>query len=231
MRSTQAVGESRWRSQFLQPGIALLHCGVLAPRSSRAPAIPGLALSKVSRRSRPRSPATAGGAVNFSSLELRFCTAVWLAPRSLRPVLLSSASKVSEVDPCRKRQRLVGRPLSQAREAGAVNFSSLGSRFCTAVLPVLPSSRAPAIPGLAHSKVSQRGRPQSLAQSIPPAWDRTFALRQCSRLPCSGRSSTQPSPNSAGLNSAEVSTQQVPSQQSLRNARQPDKLRQMQRTG
>ena len=137
MRSTQAVGESRWRSQFLQPGIALLHCGVLAPRSSRAPAIPGLALSKVSRRSRPRSPATAGGAVNFSSLELRFCTAVWLAPRSLRPVLLSSASKVSEVDPCRKRQRLVGRPLSQAREAGAVNFSSLGSRFCTAVCSLL----------------------------------------------------------------------------------------------
>ena len=86
-------------------------------------------------------------------------------------------------------------------------------------LYVAPVFRAPAIPGLAHSKVSQRGRPQSLAQSIPPAWDRTFALRQCSRLPCSGRSSTQPSPNSAGLNSAEVSTQQVPSQQSLDSAK------------
>ena len=35
----------------------------------------------------------------------------------------------------------------------------------------------------------------------------------------SGRSSTQPSPNSAGLNSAEVSTQQVPSQQSLDSAK------------
>ena len=51
---------------------------------------------------------------------------------------------------------------------------------------------------------------------------KSLALRRVAQM-ChmlrTGRSSTQPSPNSAGLNSAEVSTQQVPSQQSLDSAK------------